>query len=92
MSWCLEHRISPGEVEDSHQFPADALGLFESLGEEDDLCYLVVVGTRHGNRSEQLLQIVGQFLSASVSLPGWVHGDEYPRVGIQVHLQQRQQY
>ena len=75
-----------GEVEDGHKLAAETLAVLESLREEDDLGDLLVVGSRHGHRTEELFEIVWQLLSASITLSGWIQGDEDSRVGIYVNL------
>ena len=60
--------------------------MFESFREEYDLSNLFIVWLRHSHGSEQLFQVVGQLLSATVALACRVHCDEDPRVVINVHL------
>ncbi len=74
------------QVEDSHQLPSNGLGLLESLREEDHFSNLLVVRFGHGHRTEELFQVVGQFLSTAVTLASWVHSDEYTSIGVQINL------
>ena len=65
-----------GEAEDCEEFPAEHGGVVVALSEEEDLGDEFVVGSAHGHRAEQLLQVVRQLLSAPVALARRVQRDE----------------
>ncbi len=89
MKRIIQKRNLLGQVEYGDQFPAEALGELKAFGEHDNLRDQFVVGFGHRDGSEELLQVVRQLRSASVSFPGWVHGDENARVGVNINLEQQ---
>ena len=62
--------------EQSDKLLANVFCFAKAFGEESDLSNDTAVRLRHHNWSEQLLQIVGQLLSATVALASRVHGDK----------------
>lgn len=64
----LLRQLSAGQLIQVHDFPGQGLGRDEALGEQHDLCNLIVVGHHHGHRSEEGLQVVWQIYSTGISI------------------------
>ena len=75
-----------GQVEYCNKLSPQVFGLLEALRKHDDLGNKLVVWSRHGHRTEQLLQVVGQLLSAAITFTSRVHGDENTRVEVDLNL------
>lgn len=64
----LLRQLSAGQLIQVHNFPGQGLGCDEALGEQHDLCYLVIVRHHHGHWTEEGLQVVWQVDSTGISI------------------------
>ena len=72
------------QIEQSDEFLREILSLFESVGVEKNFGDQFIVRFRHRHGSKQLLQIVGQLRSTSVTFAGRIQSDE--DAGIRIDL------
>ena len=64
------------QPEETDDFGSKLLGVFESLSEKHGLSDELYVRHRHCHWPKQLLEVIRQFGSATISLSSWVHGDK----------------
>lgn len=72
------------QCKQANDFLRQLFGLFESFAVKQNLSDELIVRNSHRNRSEELLQVVREFWSASIPLAGRIQS--YENTAVVVHL------